>query len=162
MNIKDLVILSAATTILFVSEQVLSFIPNVQVTFLLLIVYSKVFKLNKTLLIILIHVLLDNLFMASFNIIFVPFMFLGYSIIPIAINFIKVEEELKLAFLSILFSVIYCILFIIPNTIFLGLNFFDYLIADIPYMIILTISSFLTVLWLYKPIKIKLEELIKK
>lgn len=162
MKIKDIVLISALASILFVSEQILTILPNIQITFLLIIVYSKVLKYKKTLIIILIHVLLDNLFMGTFNIIFIPFMFIGYSIIPISLNFIKAEDELKLSFLSTLFSMIYCMLFVIPNSLFLGINLFDYLLADIPYILILSLSSFLTVLWLYKPIKNKLEELIKK
>ncbi len=162
MNVKDIVVLSALTTILFVSEQLLSFIPNVQITFLLLFVYSGVLKTKKTLLIILIHVLLDNLFMSSFNIAFIPFMFIGYSLIPITINLFKIESEIKLSFLGALLSVIYTTLYVIPNVILLNINFIDYLIADIPFTIILAISSFVSILWLYKPIKNKLEVNIKK
>ncbi len=162
MTLKDIIIISILSSILFVSEQILTFIPNVQITFLLIIVFSKIFKLRITLLIILIHVLLDNLFLASFNIMFVPFMFIGYSIIPISLYFIKVDKEVVLALLSIIFSCIYCSLYIIPNTIVFNVNILDYLIADIPFMIILSLSSFISVIWLYKPIKEKLEKIINK
>ncbi len=162
MKINDLVIISILTTILFVVEQVLTFIPNVQLTFLLIIIYSKVLKTKKTLFIILIHVLLDNLFMGSFNFMFIPFMFIGYSVIPITLNLIKIESEIKLAFISVLFSFIYCFLFLIPSVITTGIKISDYLIADIPFTCILSISSFITVLWLYKPLSNKLIELTNK
>lgn len=155
MKLRELVLLAILTTILFVVEQLLTFIPNIQLTFLIIIIYSKVFKL-KTLFIILIHVLLDNLFMGSFNMMYIPFMFLGYSIIPITLYFIKTNNEIHLALLSVIFSFIYCFLFVIPSSITTGVKFRDYLIADIPFTIILSISSFVTVLWLYKPISQKL------
>lgn len=162
LSIKDIIIISVLTSILFVLEQVLTFIPNVQMTFLLIIVFSKVLKTYKTLIIILIHVLLDNIFMGSFNIIFIPFMLIGYSIIPILLNtcFKKVESETLLAFLSIMFSFIYCFMYIIPNVIIMNINILDYIIADLPFTIILSISSFVSVLWLFRPLKNKLEQLI--
>lgn len=145
MKINDIVLISILACILFVSEQILSFLPNIQITFLLLIVYSKVIKIKKTLFIIFIHVLLDNLFMASFNIVYVPFMFIGYSIIPLVINITKVESEFKISFLSVLFSIVYTFVYIIPNSILLNINIRDYIIADIPFTIILSISSFVSV-----------------
>lgn len=162
MKIRDLVIISALTTILFVVEQALTFIPNVQLTFLLIIVYSKVLKTKKTLFIILIHVLLDNLFMGSFNFTYLPFMFLGYCIIPITINLFKINSEVTLAFISVLFSIFYCMLFAIPSVFTTGINFVDYIIADIPFTTILSITSFISVLWLCKPLSNKLTDLINK
>ncbi len=162
MKIKDIVILSILSTILFVSEQILTFIPNVQITFLLIIVYSKTLKLHHSLIIIFIHCLLDNLFMGSFNIIYFPCMLVGYSIIPITIKCIKIENEIILAILSIFFSFIYCLLYAIPSTILTGVNFIDYIIVDIPFAIVLSISSFVSILWLYKPLKNRLENLINE
>ncbi|MFI3252545.1 MAG: hypothetical protein R3Y60_05355 [bacterium] len=164
MKIKDLVIISILTTILFVVEQVLTFIPNVQLTFLLIIVYSKVLKTKKTLFIILIHVLIDNLFMGTFNIVFIPFMYMGYIIIPITLNtiFKNIDNEIKIALLSIIYSIIYCTIFVIPNSIVYGINLIDYLVADLPFALILSISSFISILWLYKPLNKKLTELINK
>ncbi len=162
MKIRDLVEIAILTTILFVVEQLLTFIPNVQLTFLLIIVYSKVFKTRKTLIVILLHVLLDNLFMGTFNIIYLPCMFIGYSIIPITLYIIKTNNEFILSLLSVIFSFIYCFLFVIPSVITTGVNFFDYLIADIFFTIILSISSFVSVLWLYKPLSTRLIEIKNK
>jgi len=39
MSVKRLVIISILTAILFVQEQILSFIPNIQLTFLLIILF---------------------------------------------------------------------------------------------------------------------------
>ncbi len=151
VNVKELVLLSVLTTILFVSEQILSFLPSVQITFLLIILYSKVFKF-KTIFIIIVHVLLDNLFNSSFNIIFIPFIILAYSIIPITLNtiFKRITKELPLALLSIVYSFIYCISYVIPTALTTNIKVVDYLIADLPFSIILAVVSFLTVLWLYK------------
>ncbi|MCR5231688.1 MAG: hypothetical protein K6B64_03480, partial [Acholeplasmatales bacterium] len=65
ITIKELCILAFMTVILFIQEELLSFIPNFQFTFLLIAVYTKVFGFKKTSMIVLAHILLDNIFMGS-------------------------------------------------------------------------------------------------
>ena len=54
MSVKRLVRIAILAAVLFVQEFALSFIPNVQLTVFLLVLYSKVFGLKKTCIIILI------------------------------------------------------------------------------------------------------------
>jgi len=155
MSVKRLVIISILTAILFVQEQILSFIPNIQLTFLLIILYSKTFDFIESVLMITVHVILDNLLMGSFNLTVLPFMYIGYLIIPITLKtiFRKVNSSIGLALLSILYSLLYCWVFIIPAILILEIPFWTYIIQDIPFEILLVTSSFLSVLWLYKPLK---------
>lgn len=150
---KDIVLIALLSAILFIQEEVLTFLPNIQLTIFLLILYSCVLKTKKTILIILIHVLLDNLVIGSMNIVFVPFMFLGWSIIPICLNtiFRNVRSSIGLAYLAIIFALLYSWIYIIPNVLVYGVDPIAYLIADLLFEIILAISSFLTTLWLYEP-----------
>lgn len=151
---KDITLIALLATLLFVQEQALSFIPNVQLTVFLIVLYSKKLGFIRTSIIVIIHVLLDNLVMGSFNLIYTPFMFLGWLQIPILMCtiFKKVESNIALAFLGILFSFIYSWIYIIPNCIVLSVDFISYLIADILFEIILALSSFLSILLLYNPI----------
>ena len=64
---KDLVLIALLTSIIFLQEQLLSFIPNVQLTFFLLVLYSKKLGIVKSSLIILIYVIIDNLLSGSFS-----------------------------------------------------------------------------------------------
>ncbi|MGI6787035.1 MAG: hypothetical protein ACOX5X_00490 [Acholeplasmataceae bacterium] len=102
-----------------------------------------------------VHVILDNILMGSFNLTVVPFMYIGYLIIPLTIKtiFKKVESPLWLALLSVIYSLLYSWIFIIPAVFILQIPFWTYLIQDIPFEIILAASSFLSVLWLYRPLK---------
>lgn len=161
-TVKRLVLLAILTTILFVQEQALTFIPNVQLTFLLLILYATSLTFIENILIIVIHVLLDNLVMGSFNFVYIPFMLIGYLIIPLLMHtvFKKVRSPISLAFLGILFSLIYSWAFIIPQVFILQVPFLTYIVADIPFEIILATSSFLTILWLYKPLKEVLDDYV--
>ena len=148
LTTRDITLIAILTAILFVQEQVLSFIPNFQLTVFLLVLFSKKIGFVKTIIITAIHVLLDNLVMGSFNFIYVPFMLIGWLIIPVLLNtiFKKVNSNISLAVLGVMFSFIYCWIYIIPNCIILQTNFFSYLIADLIWEILLASSSFITIL----------------
>ena len=164
MKIKDITLIAIFTTILFVQEQLLSFIPNVQLTVFLLVIYSKVLDFKKTSIIVLLHTLLDNIINGSMNIIYFPFMLLGWMLIPIFITtvFKKTENRLILGLLGIAFSFIYWWLFMIPQIIIYNVNIFEYLLSDLFFEIALAISSFLTILWLYGVTSKFLRNILKK
>ena len=153
LTTKDIVLISMMAIILFVQEQILMIIPNFQLTIFLLVLFSKKFGFIKTTIIIFIHVLLDNLIMGSMNIYSIPFMFIGWFIIPLTLNtiFKKVESQISLAILGVIFSFIYCWIFIIPNCLLLEVDFLTYLYADLIWEILLASSSFITILLLYNP-----------
>ena len=83
---NEITLLAACIAILFVQEQVLTFIPNFQFTTVLIVIYSRVFGIKKTLIIISVHVLLDNMYMGSIGMpnIVIP-MLIAWTIIPLVI-----------------------------------------------------------------------------
>lgn len=149
---KDITLIALLTVILFLQEQILSFIPNVQLTVFFFVLYSKKLDFVKTILIGIIYVILDNI-IGGFNLLFLPFMLLGWLIIPMLINtiFKKVESNIYLALLGILFSLIYSWINIIPGCIMFNMDFITYLKGDLIWEITLASSSFLTILLLYNP-----------
>lgn len=154
LKVKDITIISILTTILFVQEQLLSFIPNVQLTFLLIVVYSKVLGLGRSLIIILLHVLLDTLINGSFTPNIIIPMLIGYGVVPITLQvfFKNAKTPLFLASFGILFACLYSFSFMLVNVLILDINIVTYIIADLPFTIILAMSNFLTILWLYTPL----------
>lgn len=152
-TIKDIVYIAMLTTILFVQEEVLTFIPNVQFTIFLLVLYSKKMGFTKTTIIILIHVFLDNLVMGSLNFIYTPVMFFGWMFIPIFVCTIgrKTESPLKLGLIAILCSFLYCWSFVLPTYLFMNINPLVYLGSDIIFELILAVVGFTTTFLLYKP-----------
>lgn len=162
-QIFEVVLIAICTALLTSLEIALSFLPNIQLTFLLIIVFSKVLKTKKTLIIIILHVIIDNLIMASFNIFFVLVMMIGLMIIPLTLNtiFKKVTSPLGLAALSIIYALIYSWLYIIPSVLLLKNDFRIYLIQDLPFEGLLAGSSFLSVLWLYTPLTRIIDNFIK-
>lgn len=153
-HIYEVVLIAICTTILTTIEFMLSFLPNIQLTFLLIVVYSKTLKTKRTLIIIFLHVLLDNLICGTFNLIFVPTMLIGYSIIPLFLNTIckHITNIHVLAVGGVVLALLYSWLFIIPNVLILNIEFKTYLIADLPFEGLLACSTFLSILWLYEPL----------
>lgn len=163
-KVKELLILSMMTVILFVSEQMLAFLPNIQVTVLLIVLYSRLFGLKKTLLIVVVHTLADNLVYGSLMPMTLIPMLLGWSLIPILLNtvFKRINKTVYLALFGFFYSYLYGFLYIPFTVYFTGADFISTLILDIPFSTILGISSFLSILWLYEPLYHFVSNLIKE
>ena len=148
---RSITLIALFSALLFIQEQLLSFIPNIQLTFFLIILFSKKLKLIESTLICFIYVILDNLALGNSYFIFVPFMLLGILFIPLSINtiFKKIESNIHLALLGVLFSFIYSFILIIPGCITFDMDVITYLKGDITYELILAVNSFLTTLLLY-------------
>ena len=159
---KDITIIAVMTTILFVQEQLLASLPGIQLTVFLIILFSKKLGLAKSSIIIVLHVLLDNFYMSSFSLMYTPTMLIGWLIIPLSLCtiFKKVESPIILALLGVLYSFIYCWLYIIPSYFLISISPIAYLISDITFEITLAVVSFVSILFLYKPCS-KIFDLLK-
>lgn len=161
--VRDIALIAILAGIMFVLEEIMTFLPNIQLTVLLIVLFSKKLGLKRTSLIVLIHVILDNLFMGSFNFIYTPFMLAGWLIIPLSLNtiFKKVDNKLILALLGILFAFIYCWLYIIPSSLYFNINIKAYFISDILFELLLAASSFISIYLLYNPLSKVIENMNK-
>ncbi|MCM1260957.1 MAG: hypothetical protein NC182_07505 [Prevotella sp.] len=150
---RQMVYYALFTAILFVQEQLLGFLPNIQFTIFLLVLYAKVFGCLPTLGIIMIHVGLDCIINGSIAPFVVIPMGIGYAFIPIFIHFFlkNTNKPLFLALYGILSSILYSLCFTITNALFLDISIKHYILADIPFVLLLCASSFLSILWLYAP-----------
>jgi flagellar biosynthesis protein FliQ len=61
-NLKKLIMVSLFTAILFVQEELLTFIPDVQFTFMLVMLYGATMGPLYGSIIVVLHVIFDNLF----------------------------------------------------------------------------------------------------
>ena len=161
---KDITIIAVMTTILFVQEQVLTSLPGIQLTVFLMVLYAKKFGLIKSSIIIILHVILDNLFINSFSLMYTPTMLIGWLIIPITICtiFKKVESPIILAVLGIFYSFIYCWLYTIPSYLMYNIDPIAYLISDFVFEVIFAVCSFISILFLYKPCSRVMDIMLKQ
>ena len=153
LSVKDVALLAMFTAILFIQEEALTFLPNIQLTVFLLVLYSKRLGFIRTSIIIFIHVILDNLVMGSFSIIWTPAMYVGWMLIPIVICtiFRKVENFMVLATMGAVLSFTYCWCFVVPNYFVLHIKPLVYLASDVTFECILASSSFISIMFLYVP-----------
>lgn len=162
IKVFDIALIAIFSALIFSLEFVMQALPNIQLTIFLIVLFSKKLGFIQTTFIVLIYTLLDTCFMGGFNFIYFPFMFIACFVIPLTMGsiFKKVNEPILLALLGILFSFIYSWILIIPGVFITKVAFFDYLISDILFEVILAFSSFLTILWLYNPLSKLLDKLI--
>lgn len=153
-SVKEITITAILAAILFIQEQALMWLPNIQLTVLLIIVYCKAVGMKRTTVIVIIHTLLDSLLWGFDLRYFLP-MLGGWLLIPLSLGtvFKNVESPITLAILGAIYAFIYSWLFSIPYLLISKSAFLGYLAADIPYEVILAASSFITILWLYEPLK---------
>ena len=79
-SIRRLTLLGLLAAVLFAQEAALSFLPNIQATFLLVLLYGACLGMGGGTLIVTVHVLLDNLFFGVMSPYLLIPMWLGYEL----------------------------------------------------------------------------------
>ncbi len=152
-TIKDLVVISISTAIIFVQQMAFAVLPNIQLTTLLIVLYSKVLGFRKTTIIIIIHVIVYNILsiFGAINPAYLPFMIFAWMLIPILLStvFKKVNSSLFLAIIGLVFGFVYGWILVIPAVFVTKSPFIPYLIADIPFEIMMAVSNFITIYLFY-------------
>lgn len=155
MQTKKLLMIAFAIAITFTQEQLLLILPNIQFTVLLMFVFASVFTKKEMFIYVLGYVLIDSLYMGAFNPFYMmPMMLAWFSIAWFYQYFLKGSNNIyKKASIAFLFGFVYGWVFIPFTMIQTGVDsFLPYLIADLPYEIIMGTTGFLTVLWGYEPL----------
>lgn len=154
MKVKDIALLGILTAILYLVDQVLSFVPFLQLSMLLIILFSRKMGTLKTSIIVIIYVILEYIG-AGFNLLFFIFSVIGWLFVPLLTNFLfrKTKSVISIALQGVLFSFLYSWIHIIPSCIIIESSIIDYLSMDVFFEISLAISSFVSILLLYKPLE---------
>ncbi len=152
--LKKLLIYALMSALIVAQKLLLSFIPNFQFTTLLLIIFFLVFGIKPMLLITLIYVIVDNLYLGTFHIIYTPVMFITWSSIVLLLLPFKNKKDnvWLLSIVGVIHAVIYSFCFGLTTGLIYEIDVAAYIISDIPYTLILMASNILTIIWLYKPL----------
>jgi energy-coupling factor transport system substrate-specific component len=156
-KIRNMTLIAICAAILFVQQIALSFLPNIQFTTLLVIIYTKVLGFKKTSMIVVVHVLAIGFFSptGTLNPIYLPAMLIGWLLIPILLStvFKKMNQAFSLSLFALVFGFVYGWIFIPFSVFFLNVPFLEYFLMDLPFEIIMAVNNFITVLWLYDILK---------
>ena len=158
-----MLMIASSVAIIFVQEQALLFLPNVQFTVLLLILFSSVYTFKESVIMVLVYVLLDSLYMGAMSPFTVIPLLMAWLLIPISYHTVlrKTKNEYILAVFALVFGFIYGWMFIPFHMIQTGItNPIPYLLSDLPFELIMAGTGFMTVIWAYQPLKNILNQLI--
>lgn len=156
MSVRRMMMVSIAISILLVQEYMLMILPNVQFTILLMILFVSVFSFKESIIMITGYVFLDLMMLGGLNPMYLLPMLVSWYLIPVSYHTIlrRTNDELKLALFAMAFGVIYGLMFMPFKMLEQGIwNPLPYLIADIPFEIIMSITGFITVYWLFVPLQ---------
>lgn len=154
MNIRKITLMGALMSLLLVQEQLLTFLPNIQFSTLLILIFVSHFSFKQSLTLIFVYVVLDSLWMGAINPFYMVPMFVGWSVIPVAYHTLlrRTQNPRVLAFFGLVMASLYGFVFM-PFAVFqTGVSMSVYLVADIPFQILMALSNFFTILWLYEPL----------
>lgn len=151
MELRKLAILSFLVALTVALEQVMQFLPSVQLTTLLIVLIATKFDLKSSILAVITYVLLDNM-LGGFGVHTIP-MFVGWSLFAVTIHFVRNKSEFTLAIISLVFGLFYGIILGVPSIVIYQVNPIAYIISDLPFTLVFMLVNFLTVLWLFRPLE---------
>jgi hypothetical protein len=146
VTLCKLIFITLFTSIIFVTEFALAFIPNVNLTFVLLAVLFQKIEIKYHLPFIVLYIFLQGL-VWGVGLYLIP-MFIAFSGFGVATNLLKHKANMLQALFIGLYAIAYSATFIPINVFILGLPLWGYIIADIPFTTVLIVNNFLTVVWL--------------
>lgn len=137
------------TTIVFVLELGLSTFPNINLTFVLFLILFQQYKIGVSMQYIGVYMMLQGVWW-GFDLYLIP-MFIAWVGFAMVANTIKRLDNVLQSFIIGGYAIVYAASFIPISVVLYGIPLVAYIIADIPFTMILIINNFLTVLWL-KPL----------
>jgi energy-coupling factor transport system substrate-specific component len=163
MKTNEITLIAILVAILFVQEQIMNVLPNISLTTLLIVLYSKLFPLKTTTFMIIVYVILDNLVWGSLSLLYTPSMLIGWLLIPILLNnvFKHMNKPIQLACFGLVFGFLYGWIMMPASLLILDVPFIPYLLADLWFEGIMATFNFLTILWLYEPLYMRLKNIIR-
>ena len=149
-RVKELCFLALMAAVLFVQETLLSSLPNIQLTVMLLMVYAATVGLSKATLVMTVHVLLDNLLWGSMSPTNLVPMWFGWLAVLILGYLLRKRSLVWIVSGAVVGSILYSLCFAVAQCLTLRLPFVEYLIADVVFEVLLCCSSAVTVTFLYR------------
>jgi len=148
-KIRTLNELPLFVAIIFVTEQLLGFLPNVSLTPLLFAVYFSARPLKQSFYLVSIYMLLE---ISVWGLgLWVAPMWLGWLIWALMVK--RQWLDISIATKGVFFAIIYGLMFMPLSVLVYGIDPVAYIVADIPFQISMMVSNIITLTLLYIPLK---------
>ena len=152
-NLRKLLLCVMYSSILFIQELTLSFIPGFQLSFLLILIIGGTLGLKWGNFVLFIYLTLDNLSFGSFMPYVIIPMIIGWEFTLLMGYLFRNKNKFILAAMGIVSCLVYCWSYLPFSKFFFKVDIISYLISDITYEILLSITTFITIIFLYNPLK---------
>lgn len=160
--IRSITLAGMLLAILFVQEQFLILLPQFQFTVVLIMVYACIFPYKILIPLVMAYVLLDNMYMASLNLLYFIPMLIGWLLLAIVARSLRNKPFYIQTFLGIAFGFVYGWVYLPARMLEQGIDiFWPYLVADFPFEVMMAVSNFITILLVYQPLRFSLENLLQ-
>lgn len=152
--------------VLVAQEYVLTGIPQVQLTVILILVYAHFLRYGELVTLVVAYVLLDNLLMGSFSLLYTPTMLIIWPLFTVAARSLRHKPDYANFLLATIFPFIYGWAFIPASMVVMHLDtapkVLAYFLADLPAELAMAAVSVITFLALYTPLKELLKYLFER
>jgi energy-coupling factor transport system substrate-specific component len=162
--LRQTILTAMFLAIIVVQELALSFLPNIQLTFVLFMVFATVLSPAHLVMLVVGYVLLDNLLFGSFNYFVVVPMFLAWGIYVAVSYGIRYRSIHWKILFSALFGLVYGWFYLpftylafyqgVPNAFLMLLS------VDLPFGMVLLVNNLFTMLALYHPLTALIKSLV--
>lgn len=165
-SVRSIALTSMLLAILIIQEELLVFIPNVQLTVILIIVYAQFLSDKELYPLVLAYVILDSLLMGSLSLLYTPAMLFSWTLLALVSKRLKHKPDYVKLIIAICFAFVYGWSFI-PFTAIVQ-NFstwnqvFRYFYFDLPFEAIMAVNSLITYLIFYLPLTKLFKKLYKQ
>lgn len=161
LNARQIVILGLMTAILLVAQVGLSFLPNIELVSILVIVYTLVFR-KKVLYIIYTFALLEGL-IYGFGTWWITYLYVWTVLAGITWLLRDMDSPLGWAIVNAAFGLMFGALTAIVNLFISGIGgMVSYWVAGIPFDLVHCAGNFATALVLYKPLTLLMKRIVPK
>ena len=165
-NIRSITLQAMLLAVLVVQEYILSGIPQVQLTIILILVYAQFLPYKKLIPLIMAYVLLDNLLMGSISLLYTPTMLIIWPLYAALARAILKKPDYVHLIYAIGFSFVYGWSFLPASIIIQHLNtwakIWTYLKLDFVFELMLAFNTIITFLLFYQPLMKLLTFLFKR
>ena len=165
-SLRSITLRAMLLAVLVVQEYVLSGIPQVQLTVILILVIAQFLPYSELIPFLIAYVLLDNLLMGSFSLLYTPTMMLIWPLYGIVARSLRHRPDYASFILVIVFSFVYGWSFLPASIYIMKLDtwtkIWTYMSMDFPAEMMMAVVSIITFQLLYKPLRELLKYLFKR
>jgi len=165
-SIRSITLIAMLLAVLVVQEYVLTGIPQIQLTVILILVYAQFLPYQKLLPLVIAYTLLDNLLLGSFNVLYTPTMLIIWPLYAVIARSLRHKADYIQLIFAVIFSFVYGWSFLPASILVQHLDtwqkIWTYMKLDFIAELVMAMNTLVTFLLFYQPLMRLLDFLFKR